>query len=260
MTQVLLVDDEKNVLTTFSIGLRRHSFKVRQAQSGKEALQILDECPCDVLVSDVRMHPMDGYTLASHVRNKYPWISIVLMSAYGFDNDLSDYNEDLECPQLTKPFSVTELVRVIREEEKKWEKQRIRMFFDDVQKRIFVFGEKETEGNIRGFVEEAGFCVECMGSALDPMDRLSSVSYDLFLLDGDFLNGQNWKILNMIDQQQPGKPVILLVNKTNYQKSLSAPDLGITVIDKQAFFHNTSWAVARLLKSMESVPSVEKGY
>ena len=259
MTQVLLVDDEKNVLTTFSIGLRRHSFKVRQARSGKQALQILDDSPCDVLVSDVRMHPMNGYTLASHVRNKYPWISIVLMSAYGFDSDLPDYNEDLECPQLTKPFSVTELVRVIREEEKKWEKQRIRMFFDDVQKRIFVFGEKEIEGNIQEFVEEAGFNVDCMGSALDPMDQLSAVSYDLFLLDGDFLNGQNWKILNMIDQQQPGKPVILLVNKTNYQKSLSAPDLGITVIDKQSFFHNTSWAVARLLNSMESIPSVEKG-
>ncbi len=258
MTQVLLVDDEKNVLTTFSIGLRRHSFKVRQARSGKQALQILDECPCDVLVSDVRMHPMDGYTLASHVRNEYPWVSIVLMSAYGFNSDLPDYNEELACPQLTKPFSVTELIRVIREEEKKWDKQRIRMFFNDVQKKIFVFGEKKTERHIRAFVEKAGFQVDCMGYASDPRDRLSSVSYDLFLLDGDFLDGQNWKVLNMIDQQQPGKPVILLVNNTNYHKSLSAPDLGITVIDKQTFFQNTSWAVARLLNSMESVPSVEK--
>ena len=67
MTQVLLVDDEKNVLTTFSIGLRRHSFKVRQAQSGKQALQILDECPCDVLVSDVRMHPMSGINIPGSV-------------------------------------------------------------------------------------------------------------------------------------------------------------------------------------------------
>ena len=55
MTSVLLVDDEKNVLTSLSIGLRRHDYTVRQAQSGIEALRIMEKSPCDIVVSDVRM-------------------------------------------------------------------------------------------------------------------------------------------------------------------------------------------------------------
>jgi DNA-binding NtrC family response regulator len=121
MTQVLIVDDEKNILTTLSIGLRRHAFDVKQAQSGPEALRIMEEQPCDIVISDVRMRPMDGYALASRLREKFPWVSIVLMSAYGFGDEFYEGDEGLMYPRLTKPFTVAELVTVIREEQEKIE-------------------------------------------------------------------------------------------------------------------------------------------
>lgn len=123
MTKVLLVDDEKNILTTLSIGLRRHAFDVKQAQSGFEALRIMKEYTCDVVISDVRMHPMDGYALASQLRQEFPWVSIVLMSAYGFEDEFCEGDEGLMYPRLTKPFTVAELVTIIREEQEKIEQQ-----------------------------------------------------------------------------------------------------------------------------------------
>ena len=123
MTQVLLVDDEKNILATLSIGLRRHAFDVKQAQSGFEAIRIMEEEPCDIVVSDVRMRPMDGYALAYRLRKKFPWVSIVLMSAYGFGDEFCEQEDGLLYPQLTKPFTVAELVAVIREERERIEHQ-----------------------------------------------------------------------------------------------------------------------------------------
>lgn len=119
MSQVLLVDDEKNVLKSLSIGLKRYKYSVSQARSGLEALRIMKENPCDIVVTDIRMFPMDGYTFAARVRKKYPWVSIVLMSAYGFDKEQSDSEKRLVCHRLTKPFPISELVRVLRGEGKK---------------------------------------------------------------------------------------------------------------------------------------------
>lgn len=119
MSRVLVVDDEKNVLKTISMGLSRYEYTVRQARSGPEALKILESDPCDFVVSDIRMFPMDGYTLASLIRKKYPQMNIILMSAYGFEDKIYEQTEFMEYPRLTKPFSVSELVKIIGEEGKK---------------------------------------------------------------------------------------------------------------------------------------------
>ena len=104
MSTVLLVDDEKNVLKTLSLSLKRHDFNVQQAQNGPEALKLLEQVPCDFVVSDIRMVPMDGFKLASAIRTKYPQIGIIFMSAYSKE-DHSDLPDEIsQCPRLTKPL------------------------------------------------------------------------------------------------------------------------------------------------------------
>jgi two-component system, response regulator FlrC len=120
MFRVLVVDDEKNVLTTLSIGLKRHDYVVSQAKSGPEALKLLEEQPFDFVVSDIRMLPMDGYTLAALIRNRHPHIGIVLMSAYAFE-EREERLKALGLPWLTKPFDVTDLVGIIEDEKNKKE-------------------------------------------------------------------------------------------------------------------------------------------
>lgn len=108
MPSVLLVDDEKNVLTTLSIGLKRHNYTVRVAQSGRAALQVMEENPCDIVVSDIRMSPMDGFTLVSQLYERYPDINVILMSAYSEDNE--KFMKKYSCPRLTKPFKISDLI------------------------------------------------------------------------------------------------------------------------------------------------------
>jgi len=251
MSRILLVDDEKNVLTTLSIGLRRNKFIVRQAQSGPEALKIMEKYPCDILVSDVRMRPMDGYILASRVRRNYPDVGIVLMSAYGFRDGSETRVESLDCPQLIKPFTVRELVRVLREEEQRGKDDKNKNNIIRNNRRFLFFGEKGKVVEIHKTMETSGFCVECLTSQRDLEKKIKKVVYDLFLIDVDFLDGQQWKILNVIDQQEPGKPVILLVRKKGDKKVFSTPDLAVTVLDRDMFFQNPSWAVAALKKSLD---------
>lgn len=71
--QILLVDDEPRILR----GLHRQlvmseEWEILAAESGPEALAIMADQPCDVLVTDIRMPGMDGEALLREVRERYP--------------------------------------------------------------------------------------------------------------------------------------------------------------------------------------------
>lgn len=112
MADVLLVDDEKNVLATLSLGLKKYNYSVQKALNGTEALKIMSEEPCKVVVTDIRMNPMDGFTLAAKLFEKYQDTNVIFMSAYSEDNE--KFRSNFSCPRLTKPFDIKELVEEIK--------------------------------------------------------------------------------------------------------------------------------------------------
>ncbi len=82
--QILFVDDEPNLLH----GLRRMLRPMRQdwdmyfAENGLEALEIIDQHPCDVVVSDMRMPGMDGSQLLSKIRQNSPETARFILSGH----------------------------------------------------------------------------------------------------------------------------------------------------------------------------------
>ena len=79
--RILFVDDEENILQGLRRLLRplRKEWEMRFASDGHTALKMLEESPCDVLVSDMRMPGMNGVRLLEEVRARYPdTIRIVL--------------------------------------------------------------------------------------------------------------------------------------------------------------------------------------
>ena len=72
--RVLFVDDEPNVLSGLRRILRgqRNEWDMAFADGGQPALDAMDESPCDVVVSDMKMPGMDGAELLSKIQEKYP--------------------------------------------------------------------------------------------------------------------------------------------------------------------------------------------
>lgn len=85
---MLFVDDEMDILEGLENRFHplRHFWKTRFANSGEEALRLLNEEPADVVVSDMRMPGMDGADLLSQVRQQWPsTIRIMLSGETGQD-------------------------------------------------------------------------------------------------------------------------------------------------------------------------------
>lgn len=84
MPQILLVDDSKFDLMFAERLLARHKdWKVQTADSGSQALQLLQAREFDLVISDIRMPRMDGLELLDRVREQYPQIPVLMITSYG---------------------------------------------------------------------------------------------------------------------------------------------------------------------------------
>lgn len=111
---VLVVDDDRAARTSLELWLEEHGFETGTAEDGVAALLALEERAFDVVVSDLRMPRMDGLTLLAHVRQRWPAIPVIVITA------VSDVSEVVEAVQLgainylvkpTPPATVTAAVK-----------------------------------------------------------------------------------------------------------------------------------------------------
>lgn len=113
--RLLIVDDEPNLLMAIAAVLRGEGFEVMTARNGKEAfLQIARSLP-DLIVSDIKMPLMDGFTLARQLRSA-PHTELVPIVFLTAKDEIEDRIEGFQSGvdvYLTKPFEPLELLAVI---------------------------------------------------------------------------------------------------------------------------------------------------
>lgn len=108
---VLVVDDEPMVLRLMERALTEAGYRVQGASNGLRALELAGNSvvPPNVLVTDIRMAPLNGVDLARLVTAKHPHIRILLVSGYDPEH------KELPGPFLRKPFSPEELVHAVKQ-------------------------------------------------------------------------------------------------------------------------------------------------
>ena len=79
---ILCVDDEKNILDSLNRGLRSFSFNVLTAQSGAQALSILQAEKVDIVISDMKMPEMSGIEFLESVSKHFPSVYRILLTGY----------------------------------------------------------------------------------------------------------------------------------------------------------------------------------
>lgn len=112
--EVLFVDDESLILNGIRRQFRTHKndWNMRFANSGDEAIQMLEEVPADVIVSDMRMPCMSGAELLNQVRKRWPETVRFILSG---QTDQSELLQNIGCIHqfLQKPCDPNQLVHAI---------------------------------------------------------------------------------------------------------------------------------------------------
>lgn len=114
---VLIVDDEPMARTLLRLMLVRAGFNVAEAEDGFDALEKVKTNQPDIVLLDVMMPGMDGFTVCEKLRHDFETsvMPIIMLSA---KSDLESINEGLRVgatKYLTKPISPEDLTRHVRE-------------------------------------------------------------------------------------------------------------------------------------------------
>jgi len=95
MKTVLIVDDEVHIRELYRSELEDEGYAVQLAASGKEALEIVEESPPDVILLDIQMPGMDGIELLEKLLGRDKGIPIILNTAYShYRDDYSTWGAD----------------------------------------------------------------------------------------------------------------------------------------------------------------------
>src|SRR5689334_17921297 len=114
MATILVVDDDLDVLDTVTSIIRTAGHKVAKAASGEDALTFLDsDFPLDLLVTDIVMPGLDGYSLARLVRSRRPDVRILYISGWSEPPELRQDAGPRYGKLLQKPLMPRELRREI---------------------------------------------------------------------------------------------------------------------------------------------------
>jgi response regulator RpfG family c-di-GMP phosphodiesterase len=112
---ILLVDDEPEVLYSLR-GLLRRDYDVQTAESGAEALQLLQRQSFDVVMTDQRMPEMTGVQLLSQVQGTCPQAVRIVFTGYADIKAVIDaINQGRIYRYLTKPWDPDELQAVLHQ-------------------------------------------------------------------------------------------------------------------------------------------------
>lgn len=114
---VLLVEDEEAVRTFAARALTSRGYKVLEAASGVEALDVMKghTGSIDLVVSDVVMPEMDGPTLLKELRKTHPDLKIIFISGYAEEAFRNNLDEAEKFMFLPKPFSLKQLAGSVKE-------------------------------------------------------------------------------------------------------------------------------------------------
>jgi DNA-binding response OmpR family regulator len=110
-TRVLIVDDEPDILRLVEVKLRKAGFEVLTARDGEEGVRTATSAHPDVVLMDVMMPKMDGFTAAGLIKSQVePAPLIVMLTAKGQESDVVRGLSGGADDYIVKPFAPRELI------------------------------------------------------------------------------------------------------------------------------------------------------
>lgn len=114
MVRLLIVDDEEKIRTLIRKYAEHEGYEVDEACNGLEAVKMCQATNYDLVVMDIMMPELDGFSALKEIKEKDPNIPCIMLSAlneeydriHGFDLGVDDY--------VVKPFSAKELMMRIK--------------------------------------------------------------------------------------------------------------------------------------------------
>jgi two-component system NtrC family response regulator len=112
-SQILILDDEKNYLLILEAMLGDAGYAVTTLDDPETGLAYLDESEVDVVITDMKMPKVTGQQVLEHVKRNYPYIPVIIMTAFGSIEGAVEAMRIGAFDYIAKPFANDELLLTV---------------------------------------------------------------------------------------------------------------------------------------------------
>jgi DNA-binding NtrC family response regulator len=166
---VLIVDDEDATRSLCHDVVTDSGLRTRTASTTEQALDILDQMPVDILITDLRVPQIGGLELLRRVRSNYPQTAVLVLTQYGTIESAVEATRLGAADYITKPFHIPELRGKLD--------RMIRLLEVDQENRVL----RETLRTRPGFADLIGVSVK-MQRVYRLIERVSQHAYPVLIL------------------------------------------------------------------------------
>ena len=113
MADILLVDDEKSVRTTLALMLQRVGYQVQEAANGEAALEMINQRFFDLVITDLKMEPVDGMEVLRKIKSNGISTEVVVMTAFSTVESGVEAMKLGAYDYIQKPFDKDEFLMLV---------------------------------------------------------------------------------------------------------------------------------------------------
>jgi CheY-like chemotaxis protein len=111
--KILIIDDDERVRQALVGMLQAAGHNAESAASGREGLQLLDREDFKLVITDLAMPDMDGWSVAAEIRHRRPEIKIALLTGYAVSQEMVETHSNLVDAIILKPVRLDEVTEII---------------------------------------------------------------------------------------------------------------------------------------------------
>ena len=114
MAKILIIDDEPSILSVLSVLLKAEGYDVVPCDGSEKAVALIKNTPFDLMISDIRMRPIDGMALLKLAAEHQPSMSVLMVTGYGTVETAVEALKLGAFDYITKPFKLDELLITVK--------------------------------------------------------------------------------------------------------------------------------------------------
>ena len=114
MAKILIADDDPTILSLLNKILLAKGYEVQLAEHGGVAEKLLKSEKFDLLISDIKMEPVDGMQLLKNTRQLRPSVGVIMLTAYATVSTAVEAMKEGAFDYIPKPFKIDELLATVK--------------------------------------------------------------------------------------------------------------------------------------------------
>jgi len=114
MAKILIADDDPTILSLLNKILLTKGYEVKLAEHGGVAEKLLKSESFDLLISDIKMEPVDGMQLLKSTRQLRPHVGVIMLTAYATVTTAVEAMKEGAFDYIPKPFKIDELLATVK--------------------------------------------------------------------------------------------------------------------------------------------------